>query len=590
MLDPKSNILTPDKAFVCISLFNVLRLPLFRFSHAFKLFIGLVVSIRRITDFLNADELDDSLNQENNTLPENETNAVEVNNACFSWDNMKKPSLKNINLEFPKGSLTAIVGVVGSGKSSLLQAIVGEMERVSGSVKIGGTISYVSQQAWIQNLSLKDNILFSQPYQEQQYQKIIDACALEEDFKNLPNGDQTEIGENGINLSGGQKQRVALARALYFDSDIVLLDDPLSAVDAHVGKHIFEKVINKNSGVLRGKTIIWVTNQVSYLPKVDQIIFIKDGQICESGNHASLMENKGLLFDFVQQIDQTEDNHETTENLSQVDKRQIQSDSNNKPLKGNMDEKVYPTNIDNVKLIEDEKSLTGSVSLYVFKEFVTKMGTTFFGLFLLTSIIEQALHAGGIYWLSEWTDGYRFKMNNNDEASYRLGVYSGFSIAEAIVVLTRDGLFYFRCAIAAEHMHTRLLFGIMRSPMQFFDTNPLGRIMNRFSSDIDSMDKMIPFQITDFVWGLMDVVATLIVISLALPIFLSSIIPIVMVFAVIQRLYIVTSRQLKRLYSVSKSPIYSHFSETVSGAQIIRAFKVKRFHIYIQKRYPTYIS
>ena len=574
MLDPKSNILTPDKAFVCISLFNVLRLPLFRFSHAFKLFIGLIVSIRRIADFLNADELDDFLNQENSTLPENETNAVEVN-ACFTWDHIKKPSLNDINLEVPKGSLTAIVGVVGSGKSSLLQAIVGEMKIVSGNVKIDGTISYVSQQAWIQNLSLKDNILFSQPYQEQKYQKIIDACALGEDLKNLPNSDQTEIGENGINLSGGQKQRVALARALYFDSDIVLLDDPLSAVDAHVGKHIFDKVINKNSGVLRSKTIIWVTNQVSYLPKVDQIIFIKNGQICESGNHASLMENKGLLFDFVQQTDQTDDEHESTDNLSQVDKVQIQSNSNNKPLNEQMDERADPTNIDNIKLIEDETSLTGTVSLYVFKEYVTKMGTTFFGLFLLTSIIEQVLHAGGIYWLSEWTDSSRLKMNINDEASYRLGVYSGFSITEAIVVLTRDGLFYYRCAIAAEHMHTGLLFGIMRSPMQFFDTNPLGRIINRFSSDIDLMDKMIPFQITDFVWCLMDVVATLIVISSALPIFLSSIIPIVLVFAIIQRLYIVTSRQLKRLYSVSKSPIFSHFSETVSGAQIIRAFKVK---------------
>ena len=575
MLDPKSNILTPDKVFVCISLFNLLRLPLTLFPYAFKLWIDLIVSITRITDFLNADELDDFQNKENCNLPENETNAVEVNNACFTWDHIKKPSLKNIKFEVPKGSLTAIVGVVGSGKSSLLQAIVGEMESVSGNVNIGGTISYVSQQAWIQNLTLKDNILFSQPYQEHKYQEIINACALEADLKILSNGDQTEIGENGINLSGGQKQRVALARALYFDCDIVLLDDPLSAVDAHVGKHIFDKVINKNSGVLRSKTIIWVTNQVSYLPKVDQIIFIKNGQICESGNHASLMENKGLLFDFVQQTDQTEDDHETTDNLSQADKVQIQSNSNNIPLKEQMDERADPTNIDNIKLIEDETSLTGTVSLYVFKEYVTKMGTTFFGLFLLTSIIEQVLHAGGIYWLSEWTDSSRLKMNINDEASYRLGVYSGFSITEAIVVLTRDGLFYFRCAIAAEHMHAGLLFGIMRSPMQFFDTNPFGRIINRFSSDVDLMDKMIPFQITDFVWCLMDVVATLIVISSALPIFLSSIIPIVLVFAIIQRLYIVTSRQLKRLYSVSKSPIFSHFSETVSGAQIIRAFKVK---------------
>ena len=221
MVDPESNILTPDKAFVCISLFNLLRLPLTLFPYAFKLFIDLLVSMRRITDFLNADELDDCL--ENKPLPYKETNAVEVKKASFSWSDSMKPTLKDIDFEIPKGSLTAIVGVVGSGKSSLLQAILGEMEKNSGNVNINGTISFVSQQAWIQNLSLKDNILFSQPYQKQRYQNVVSACALEADLTILSNGDQTEIGENGINLSGGQKQRVALARALYSDNDIFLL-------------------------------------------------------------------------------------------------------------------------------------------------------------------------------------------------------------------------------------------------------------------------------------------------------------------------------------------------------------------------------
>ena len=221
MVDPDSNILTPDKAFVCISLFNLVRLPLAMFPFSLKLFISLLVSMRRITDFLNADELHNCL--ENKSLPDKETNAVEVKTAFFSWSDSKKPTLKDIDFEIPKGSLTAIVGVVGSGKSSLLQAILGEMEKNSGNVNINGTISFVSQQAWIQNLSLKDNILFSQPYQKQRYQNIVSACALEADLNILSNGDQTEIGENGINLSGGQKQRVALARALYSDNDIFLL-------------------------------------------------------------------------------------------------------------------------------------------------------------------------------------------------------------------------------------------------------------------------------------------------------------------------------------------------------------------------------
>ena len=164
--------------------------------------------------------------------------------------------------------------------------------------------------------------------------------------------------------------------------------------------------------------------------------------------------------------------------------------------------------------------------------------------------------------------------------AYRLGIYSGLSIAESTVMLIRDVLFYTRCAIAAKHIHASLLYGIMRSPMQFFDTNPLGRIINRFSSDIDLMDMQIPFQISDFIWCSMEVIATLIVISTATPIFLTAVVPIILVFLIIQRLYIVTSRQLKRLYSVSKSPIFSHFSETVSGAQVIRAFQVRIFLTY----------
>ena len=255
--------------------------------------------------------------------------------------------------------LTAVVGVVGSGKSSLLQAIVGEMEKISGNVRVDGSISYVSQQAWIQNLSLKDNILFSKPYQENRYKEIIHACALEADLKLLSNGDQTEIGENGINLSGGQKQRVALARALYFDSDIFLLDDPLSAVDAHVGKHIFDNVINKNTGALKNKTTIWVTNQVSYLPQVDQIIFIKEGQICESGSYTSLIEKKGYLFDFVQQTNQLEDEKNT--------KSAIAKDEGESLTKTNKIVSEEVDSVDDGKLIEEETSLTGSVPLYVFK-------------------------------------------------------------------------------------------------------------------------------------------------------------------------------------------------------------------------------
>ena len=245
-MDPKHHILTPDKAFVCISLFNQLRVPLTLFPYTFKSTVDMIVSLGRITEFLNADEIDQMKSIKYNKV-KTKNHCIELENASFSWNHSEKPVLKDINIRIAKGSVTAIVGVVGSGKSSMIQAILGEMEMINGEMSCDGKISYVSQQAWIQNLSLKDNIVFNQSFQESKYQENIKACALEDDLCLLSHGDQTEIGENGLNLSGGQKQRIALARALYFDADILLLDDPLSAVDAHVGNHIFDHVISTKS-------------------------------------------------------------------------------------------------------------------------------------------------------------------------------------------------------------------------------------------------------------------------------------------------------------------------------------------------------
>lgn len=191
-----------------------------------------------------------------------------IENGNFTWG--EEPVLKNINMRIPKNTLTAVVGSVGSGKSSLVSAFLGEMEKTSGRVNSVGSVAYVAQQAWIQNATLKDNILFGLPLDKKRYELIIEACALKPDFEMLPAGDQTEIGEKGINLSGGQKQRVSLARAVYKNADIYFLDDPLSAVDSHVGKHIFEKVIGPQ-GLLKDKTRVLVTHGITYLPQVRNI-------------------------------------------------------------------------------------------------------------------------------------------------------------------------------------------------------------------------------------------------------------------------------------------------------------------------------
>lgn len=236
------------------------------------------VSVGRLNKFMNSKELDPT-----SVTNESSEHSFYINNGDFSWSG-NELTLKNINLAVKKGSLTAVVGVVGSGKSSLISALLGEMEKHSGDVNVDGSIAYVSQLPWIQNTTLMDNVLFGRKLNKEIYDKVIHACALVSDLAMLPAGDQTEIGEKGINLSGGQKQRVALARAVYSDAQIYILDDPLSAVDSHVGKHIFDNLIGEN-GMLKHKTRFFVTHAVSYLPKVDEINVMKDGEISESGSY-----------------------------------------------------------------------------------------------------------------------------------------------------------------------------------------------------------------------------------------------------------------------------------------------------------------
>lgn len=230
-------------------------------------------------------------------LPLSAKTPVIVDDGDFSWEG-DEVCIKNINIKAGKGSLVAIVGTVGCGKTSVISAILGEMEKLKGTVNTVGSIAYVPQQAWLRNCSLRENILFGKPYEKKKYESIIHSCALKADIDMLSAGDQTEIGEKGINLSGGQKQRISLARAVYSDSDIFLFDDPLSAVDSHVGKHIFDEVIGPN-GILVGKTKILVTHGVVFLPNVDNIYVMKDGTISETGTYQDLLDSKGAFSEFL---------------------------------------------------------------------------------------------------------------------------------------------------------------------------------------------------------------------------------------------------------------------------------------------------
>ena len=292
LIDP-NNVLDAQTAFVSLTYFNMLRLPLNMLPNLIVYMVQCSVSLKRINGYMNSEELSSDTVGKDTNVPE----PVKAQNASFTWDSTRD-TLQDINMSVQAGSLVAVVGSVGSGKSSLLSALLGEMTRTSGSVNVHGTTAYVPQQAWIQNSTLEENITFGKRYNRALYDRVVEACALRPDLDMLPAGDQTEIGERGINLSGGQKQRLSVARAVYSNRALYLLDDPLSAVDAHVGKHMFDKVFGPQ-GLLRHKTRVLVTHGVSYLPQVDNIIVMKEGRITESGSYRELLDRKGEFADFL---------------------------------------------------------------------------------------------------------------------------------------------------------------------------------------------------------------------------------------------------------------------------------------------------
>ncbi|KAJ8673709.1 hypothetical protein QAD02_004971 [Eretmocerus hayati] len=617
-----NNVLDSKTAFVSLSLFNILRFPLSMLPMMISNVVQASVSMKRINKFMNSEEL----NPNNVEHDQNEENPLVIENGNFSWDseNTEKPTLRNINLQIKQGQLIAVVGTVGSGKSSLVSAFLGEMEKLSGRVNTRGSIAYVSQQAWIQNATLQDNILFGKSLDKALYHRVIEACALSPDLKMLPAGDQTEIGEKGINLSGGQKQRVSLARAVYNNSDVYFLDDPLSAVDSHVGKHIFENLIGSH-GLLKKKTRVLVTHGISYLPEVDNIIVLKDGEISESGTYKELLEKRGAFADFLvqhlqevkadegsaedlveikQSLENTIGSEELHQRISQSRSRvsgsisesgsiaerrslngslhrqhSIDSQQSGSPLQSNSvkskEQLQYKTG---EKLIETEKAETGSVKWRVYSHYLRSIGWFLAISTIIMNAIFQSFSIGSNVWLSFWSEDSQTAINgtaNHSKRDMYLGVYGALGVGQAIFVLLAQLTMAIGCLRCSYLLHYNLLFGILRSPNGFFDTTPSGRILNRFGKDVDIVDNVLPPNIRAWLFCLVSVIATLVVISYSTPIFVIVIVPIGIIYYFIQRFYVATSRQLKRLESVSRSPIYSHFGESVTGAQTIRAYGVQ---------------
>ncbi|XP_073949375.1 multidrug-Resistance like Protein 1 isoform X3 [Choristoneura fumiferana] len=597
--DPDGHNLTAEKIFVSMSLFFMIHLPLGLLPLIVVSAIETSVGIKRLNKFMNCDELD--LDAVEHDLKD--PNPLLIENGNFSWGNKDADlTLKNITMSVPKGSLVAVVGAVGSGKSSLLSAFLGEMNKISGRVNTHGSIAYVPQQAWIQNATLQDNILFGKPLVMQKYSDVIGMCALKPDFDMLPGGDQTEIGEKGINLSGGQKQRVSLARAVYYDADNYFLDDPLSAVDSHVGKHIFDKVIGPN-GLLKDKTRLWVTHNVSYLAQTDLVIVLKEGEISEAGSYQQLLEKKGAFAEFLlhhlsdtektspEELDEITDvlqnklGSEFKEKLQRARSLSESTSESDQAAAGDRAGSVKrktpeatPNELkENNKLIESEKAETGGVKWSVYKHYLMSVGVMASVITVVMNMVLQVFQVGSNYWLARWSNDDRMLVNNTVNTELRdlyLGVYGGLGVGQALTSYFTDLIPALACLGAARFVHADLLDNVLKAPLQFFEVTPLGRILARFSKDVDVVDEDLPTEATDVLYCVFEVLGTLVVISVSTPIFLTVILPVGILYYIIQRFYVSTSRQLKRLESVSRSPIYSHFGESITGASTIRAYGV----------------
>ncbi|KAL2915657.1 Transporter of the ATP-binding cassette (ABC) [Polyrhizophydium stewartii] len=653
-------------AFTSLSLFMTLRFPLMVFPELLMDAVQGMVSLRRIDAFLSQPELD-KFQSDKQHMFESDWNQVATRpgfrNATFTWDNDAKadaetaaaqattserdpllaadsqPSplhhhfvLSDVHVTFPVGCLTAVVGVTGAGKSSIAQALLGEMKMLRGRTVFPSmfsrgapdfgsrdtSVAYVAQTAWLQNASVRDNILFGAPFDEQRYNQVIEACALVRDLATFPAGDMTEIGEKGINMSGGQKQRISLARACYSAAQFVILDDPLSAVDAPTALHLFDKCIR---GILRGRTVVLVTHATGLvLPSADHVVYVKSGRIAAHGSGVDMQRQLEVLGDSF------------GEHLLHA----IRGDKIDGDFGGEGSSAAAGASTDGVdaakagkegasgKLVEDETKQSGAVKAAVYMRYFRAVGGVgFIAFYLVLSTLGRAVQVADDWWLKVWAESYKTgasgprvntstviaaelgtaalavqsmfiqsakstvasvgslsitSANSTTGASsdhnvdFYLGVYGVLGLglifmSQLLILIYSIGSYR-----ASKEMHAALLARILNAPMRFFDTTPIGRILNRFSKDIESIDSEVGESARQFMGSVFEALCILCIITYVSPLFPLLFIPVVIIFARIASAYLRTSRELRRLESVSQSPIYAKFSETLQGAATIRAF------------------
>ncbi|KAJ0114910.1 hypothetical protein J7T55_004652 [Diaporthe amygdali] len=584
--------LAAAEVFSSLALFNGLRMPL----NLLPLVIGQTTdawnSLKRIQEYLLLEEQADEA-----TFKAEAPSAVEMRDASFTWERTptqendqvpggkkqgKKTPLKEKNGKGPKASppaemddngstlveerepfklhdigfeigrneLVAVIGTVGSGKTSLLAALAGDMRKTSGEVVLGASRAFCPQYAWIQNTTVKDNILFGKDMDRSWYKEVIKACALKPDLDMLPNGDATEIGERGITISGGQKQRLNIARAIYFDADIILMDDPLSAVDAHVGRHIFDNAI---LGLLKDKCRILATHQLWVLNRCDRIIWMDQGRIQAIDTFDNLMKEH-VGFQQLMESTALEEKQEGAE----VGQMPDANEAKGKRKKGK-------------SLMQSEERAVASVPWSVYGDYVRASGSLFnaFLIFVLL-VVSQAANIMTSLWLSWWTSD-QYKLS---QGQY-IGIYAGLGAVQALLMFSFMVTLTIVGTSASKSMLRDAITRVLRAPMSFFDTTPLGRITNRFSRDVDVMDNNLSDAMRMYFFSVAAILSTFALIIAYFHYFAIALVPLFFLFLFATSYYRTSAREVKRFESVFRSSVFAKFGEGLSGVSSIRAYGLK---------------
>ncbi|KAK8569581.1 hypothetical protein V6N13_046631 [Hibiscus sabdariffa] len=548
-----------SNVFTFVATLRLVQDPIRAIPDVIGIVIQAKVAFARVVKFLDAPELH-SANVRKKRHMENADLAISINSGGFSWEeNASKPTLRNITLEVRMGGKVAVCGEVGSGKSTLLAAILGEVPNVQGSIQVFGKIAYVSQTAWIQTGTIQENILFGSAMDRQRYEETLERCSLVKDLELFPYGDQTEIGERGVNLSGGQKQRIQLARALYQDADIYLLDDPFSAVDAHTASSLFNEYVME---ALAAKAVLLVTHQVDFLPAFDSVLLMSDGEILRADSYHDLLASSKEFQDLVNAHKETAGGGRVAE----VNPSKGHGTSTTEIKKSHVEKEFKEPKGD--QLIKQEERERGDTGLKPYIQYLNQnKGFLFFSVAILCHFLFVAGQVAQNSWMAANVD------DPNVSSLKLISVYLAIGIFSTLLLLLRSLAVVTLGIRSSKSLFSQLLNSLFRAPMSFYDSTPLGRILSRVSVDLSIVDLDVPFSLVFACAATMNAYSNLGVLAVVTWQVLFVSVPVIYAAIRLQNYYFSSAKELMRINGTTKSLVANHLAESIAGAITIRAFE-----------------